>query len=139
MTRLLSLLLTFFVFFMTAAMTLADNSAPSRSPASPDKTAASNLTPVETSASDSAPARSSEAVVDNNLEGKTREMLEEIKSNLTVIRLSWKLVPYAVKYRVSFDDEEYMTYTNGIEVAVNNVAKLFKVTEQCDSRRYKYY
>ena len=128
MTRLLSLLLTFFVFFMTAAMTLADNSAPSRSPASPDKTAASNLTPVETSASDSTPARSSEAVVDNNLEGKTREMLEEIKTNLTVIRLSWKLVPYAVKYRVSFDDEEYMTYTNGIEVAVNNVAKLFKVT-----------
>ena len=125
MTRLMSLLLTFFVFFMTAAMTLAENSAPSRSPTAPDKTTESNLSPLD---SKSALARSSEAIVDNSLEDKTKEMLENVEPNTTVIRLSWKLVPYAVKYKVCFDDEEYMTYANGIELAVDDVSKIFKIT-----------
>ena len=125
MIRLMSLLLTFFVFFMTAAMTLADDSAPSRSPASPDKTNESNLKPLE---SQSKISRSSEAVTDNSLEGKTKEMLENVQPAATILRLSWKLVPYAVKYKVTFDDEEYMTYANGIEVAVNDVSKVFKIT-----------
>ena len=125
MIRLMSLLLTFFVFFMTAAMTLADDSAPSRNPTSPDKTNESNLKPPEAK---SKLTRSSEAVTNNSLEGKTKEMLENVQPAATILRLSWKLVPYAVKYKVTFDDEEYMTYANGIEVAVNDVSKVFKIT-----------
>ena len=138
MVRMMSLLLTFFVFFMTAAMTLADDTTPpSRSPASPVKSPASNL--IKTQGDEKnlelkpevkteEPSRPSTAVSDNNLEDKSKEMLEEVKNPTTVMRLSWKLVPYAVKYKVTFDDEEYMTYINGIEIAVNNVSKIFKVT-----------
>ncbi len=126
MIRIMSLLLTFFVFLMTAAMTLADDGKPpSRSPTSPVKTAKSNIS--ASPESDSEPVKSSEAISDKNLEEKSKQMLEEVPPSFTIIRLSWKIVPYAVKYKVTFDDEEYITYINGIEIAVNNVAKIFKV------------
>ena len=138
MAKMMSLLLTFFIFFMTAAMTLADDTTPpSRSPASPVKTPASNLSASQNSEIESEikpevkaenPSRPSTAVSDNTLGDKSKEMLEEVKNPTTIMRLSWKLVPYAVKYKVSFDDEEYVTYINGIEVSVNNVSKIFKVT-----------
>ncbi len=127
MIKLMSLLLTFFVFFMTAAMTLADDTAPpSRSPDSPVKTPASNVA-LTLSKSDDEPSKPSEAISDNTLEDKSKEMLTEIQSDLTIMRLSWKIVPYAVKYKVTFDNEELITYINGIELQVNNVDKIFKV------------
>ena len=138
MIRMMSLLLTFFVFFMTAAMTLADDTPPSRSPDSAVKTATSNLASTQQSESDSEdyftfdaepqPERPSEAVSDNNLEEKSKEMLEEVQPSYTVMRVSWKLVPYAVKYKVTLDGDELITYINSIEVAVNDVSKIFKVT-----------
>ena len=103
MIRMMSLLLTFFVFFMTAAMTLAENSKQ----------------PV---------TKPSEEISDNSLEQRTEAMLENVPNSKTVMRLSWKLVPDAVKYKVAFDDEEYITYINGIEVLVNDVSKVFKIS-----------
>ena len=139
MIRMMSLLLTFFVFFMTAAMTLADDDTPSRSSGSPLKTLVSNLgAPQQPSSesegtvevkTESEAERPSEVVSDNTLEDKTKEMLEEVQQpSYTVLRLSWKMVPYAVKYKVTVEGEELITYINGIEVPVSSVDKIFHVT-----------
>lgn len=45
----------------------------------------------------------------------------------TVIRLTWKLVPYAVKYRVLAEDEKFISYTEGIELALSNPEKMLQV------------
>lgn len=126
MIKLMSLLLTFFVFLMTAAMTLADDTTPpNRSPESTIKTSETNLT--SNAKPNNEPTKSSEIISDKTLEEKSNEMLEEVQNSTSIIRLTWKIVPYAVKYRVSFDDEVYITYINGIELAVNDVSKVFKV------------
>ena len=122
----MSLLLTFFLFFMTAAMTLADGSEPSRSPAAPVKTPASNVSLTNQPQTVEA-EKPSDEVSDTTLEEKSKELLEPVEG-ITVMRLSWKLVTDAVKYKVTFDNEEYMTYINGIEVPVNDVNKIFKIT-----------
>ena len=110
---------------MTAAMTLADDGVPS--PFSTTiKTPDTNLSTPTKNESD--PEKSSEAVTNNDLEEKSKEMNEEVKNSITVMRLNWKLVPYAVKYKVTYDNEELITYINGIEVAVNDVSKIFKIS-----------
>ncbi len=139
MIKMMSLLLTFFIFFMTAAMTLADDDPPSRS-SSPLKTMVSNLKSTQQPDSETEEnfedqtnpeAESvSETVASDTLEEKTKEMLAEEppQPSYTVLRLSWKIVPHAVKYKVTVEGEELITYINGIEVPVNSVDKIFKVT-----------
>ena len=45
-----------------------------------------------------------------------------------ILRLTWKIVPYAVKYTVEAEGEMYISYTNGIEIPVKNVSSAIKVT-----------
>ena len=138
MIRMMSLLLTFFVFFMTAAMTLADDDTTSPSSGSQLKTLVSDLGSTQEDDAEVQsesepkpelePERPSEAISDNTLEEKSKEMLEEIQQpSYTVLRLSWKIVPYAVKYKVTVEGEELITYINSIEVPVNATDKIFKV------------
>ena len=126
MIRIMSLLFTFFLFFMTAAMTVANNSPPSRTPSSPVKSPDSNLNLTPTPESES--LRPSDLVSDRNLEERSNEMLQDTQNSETILRLSWAMVPNAVKYKVTFNDEEYITCINGIEVKVNSVEQTFKIT-----------
>ena len=98
----IALLLTFFLFLLTAVTTLADDSAP---PAPPVEQLSDEPEPVEP------------IVIENNQPAGVR----------TVMRLSWKLVPGAVKYKVASDNEIHTTYINGIELEVDNVSKVFHV------------
>ena len=96
-----ALLLTFFLLMLTAVTTLADNSPPPV----PKEVAAPKPEIIDATPSDVQPN-------------------ENMKM---VLRLSWKLIPGAVKYRVTFDGEEHSTYINGIELEVNNVNKVFHI------------
>ena len=97
-----SLLLTFFLFLLTAVTTLADDS----------------------SESDVYPPPVEQKIIETPVEQPTVDQPVGVK---VVMRLSWKLVPSAVKYKVAFDDEVHTTYINGIELEVNSVNKVFHV------------
>ncbi len=43
------------------------------------------------------------------------------------LRLTWGVVPGAVKYRIFSDSAEFISYTVGIEIPVSNVDQIFKV------------
>lgn len=45
----------------------------------------------------------------------------------TILRLTWKVVPYAVKYAISSEGKDFISYTNGIEIPVKNVSSEIKV------------
>ncbi|MBR1580029.1 MAG: SGNH/GDSL hydrolase family protein [Selenomonadaceae bacterium] len=95
----IALLLTFFLFLLlTAVTTLADDSTP---PAPP--------------------------TVEPEIEQISEPTVEQAAGIRTIVRLSWKLVPGAVRYKVSFDNEVSTTYINGIELEVDNVSKVFHV------------
>ncbi len=38
-----------------------------------------------------------------------------------VYRLTWNIIPYAVKYKISYDDKIFVSYTNGIEIPAKNL------------------
>ena len=104
----IALLLTFFLFLLTAVTTLAD-----------DSTDATVYQPVdEPSAQPSAPS------LDQSAAQPSADQQSGVK---VVMRLSWKLIPSAVKYKVAFDNEVHTTYINGIELEVSDVNKVFHV------------
>ena len=94
----IALLLTFFLLMLTAVTTLADNSKPMQPPAE-----------------------------EPTIEPTPVEPVEQTSSVKMIMRLSWKLVSGAVKYKVAVDNEIYTTYINGIELEVNSVNKVFHV------------
>ena len=101
----IALLLTFFLLTLTAVTTLADNSSP---PARSEHFTPPNPPPEEVA--ESAPA-------------------EPANENMKmVLRLTWKLVPSAVKYKVTFDGETHSTYINSIELEVHSVNTVFHVS-----------
>ena len=44
-----------------------------------------------------------------------------------ILRLTWEVVPYAVKYAVSAEGNVFVSYTNGIEIPVKNAGAEIKV------------
>jgi len=56
------------------------------------------------------------------------ETLIEINPDEICLRLTWKVVPFAVKYKVSSDDAEFISYTTGIEIPANTADQVFHVT-----------
>ena len=50
------------------------------------------------------------------------------ESDEIILRLTWGVVPGAVKYKVFSDDEEFLSYTTGIEISMENMDKVFHVT-----------
>ena len=44
------------------------------------------------------------------------------------LRLTWKVVPFAVKYKVVSDDAEFISYTTGIEIPANSAEQVFHVS-----------
>ena len=44
------------------------------------------------------------------------------------LRLTWKVVPFAVKYKVVSDDAEFISYTTGIEIPANSAEQVFQVS-----------
>ena len=52
----------------------------------------------------------------------------EAIGNEIILRLSWDIVPKAVKYKISYDDENILAYTCGVEIPVNGEDKNFHVT-----------
>ena len=52
----------------------------------------------------------------------------EINPDEICLRLTWKVVPFAVKYKVFSDDAEFISYTTGIEIPANTADQIFHVT-----------
>lgn len=52
----------------------------------------------------------------------------EINPEEICLRLTWQVVPLAVKYKVFSDDAEYISYTTGIEIPANAADQVFQVT-----------
>ncbi len=48
--------------------------------------------------------------------------------NIRIIRLTWDVVPRAVKYKVSFEGQDAVSYTTGIEIQVRSNKPEFKIT-----------
>lgn len=46
----------------------------------------------------------------------------------TVLRITWQLVPYAVKYKVVTPEETFVSYTGGIELALTNPDQNIQIT-----------
>ena len=44
-----------------------------------------------------------------------------------ILRLTWKIIPYAVKYAVTCEENIFVSYTNGVEIPVKSVNSDFKV------------
>ena len=44
-----------------------------------------------------------------------------------ILRLTWEVVPYAVKYAISAEGNVFVSYTNGIEIPVKNAGAEIKV------------
>lgn len=68
--------------------------------------------------------------VDSKIIGGQNLNMPVLNSNLpaeNVLRLTWNVVPHAVMYKVFFSDKEIITYTNGIELAVNGADEIFKI------------
>ncbi len=61
----------------------------------------------------------------------TDEKISKENSNTAnaekILRLTWKVVPYAVKYAISAEGKDFVSYTNGIEIPVRNVSSEIKV------------
>ncbi len=49
-------------------------------------------------------------------------------SDENILRLTWDVVPFAVKYRVTYEGTEDISYTTGIEISVQSVDSDFHVT-----------
>ena len=49
-------------------------------------------------------------------------------SGQNVFRLTWEIVPYAVKYKIVFSGHEEIAYTTGIEISAPGDTENFKVT-----------
>ena len=81
----------------------------------------------------STPATSSEitvGMVDGKIIGGKDSSMAVQNANVNagnVLRLTWNIVPHAVKYKVFFSDKEIITFTNGIELAVNGADEIFKI------------
>ena len=58
----------------------------------------------------------------------TGDSFVEIDPDNIFLRLTWKVVPHAVKYKVFSDSEEFIAYTNGIEVPAASPSQIFQVT-----------
>ena len=122
MIKKMPILLTFFLFLLSAVAALAENTPPLRSPETTVKTPAIHLS--ESNVNEQEPKRPSDVVMEEQSEKQAANKI----SGPLIMRLSWKLIPGAVKYKVSFDDQEFITYINAIEIQVNDVSKIFKVT-----------
>ena len=48
--------------------------------------------------------------------------------NIRIIRLSWDVVPRAVKYKISYEGQNAVSYTTGIEVQTRSNKPEFKIT-----------
>ena len=52
----------------------------------------------------------------------------KIWGNLNTVRLTWKPVPYAVHYRITYGNKVVISSTTGVEVTVKHTDEIFKVT-----------
>ncbi len=67
---------------------------------------------------------------EEHLENSVKEILKNAGQPVHSLRLTWKSVPGAVKYRVEYDNQSFIAYTNGAEILLDGVAgdKVFKIT-----------
>ena len=71
----------------------------------------------------------------NHTEGKNFSDVEKAVRDENILRLTWDIIPYAVKYAVSCEDKIFVSYTNGIEISVNDPnAKISVTALDFDSR-----
>lgn len=69
---------------------------------------------------------SSKNITINHTDEKISEPAEN-QNEEKILRLTWKVVPYAVKYLISYEGQNIISYTNGVEILVKNVSSEIKV------------
>ena len=70
---------------------------------------------------------SSKDVTINHTDGRN-SLPAQTANEEKILRLTWNVVPYAVKYVISCEGNIFVSYTNGIEIPVRNVNDRIKVT-----------
>ena len=70
---------------------------------------------------------SSKNVTINRTEERNSKTNSATSDEEKILRLTWKIVPYAVKYAVSAEGNVFISYTNGIEIPVKNVSSEIKI------------
>ncbi|MBQ9486430.1 MAG: SGNH/GDSL hydrolase family protein [Selenomonadaceae bacterium] len=51
-----------------------------------------------------------------------------VETDIRTVRLTWSAVPYAVRYRISYADQNVISPTTGVEIGINVADEIFKVT-----------
>ena len=51
-----------------------------------------------------------------------------VKTDIRTVRLTWNAVPYAVRYRISYADQNIISPTVGVEIGIDSADEVFKVT-----------
>ena len=62
----------------------------------------------------------SEEITENNL--------QEFSVRQKILRITWGMIPSAVKYKIFYNGENYFSYTNGIEIPVDDFNHKIKIT-----------
>ncbi|MBQ7706132.1 MAG: SGNH/GDSL hydrolase family protein [Selenomonadaceae bacterium] len=57
----------------------------------------------------------------NHTEEKVAEEIPEVEPEEKIFRLTWQIVPRAVKYKISYEGKTAVSYTNGVEIPIKNV------------------
>ena len=60
--------------------------------------------------------------------GSDEENFVENNPDEILLRLTWNIVPNAVKYKVFSEDEEFVSYTSGIEIPAESADQIFHIT-----------
>ena len=69
---------------------------------------------------------SSKNLTINHTDERNSEFVETVNEE-KVFRLTWKVVPHAVKYAISAEGNIFISYTTGVEIPIKNVSSEIKV------------
>lgn len=73
---------------------------------------------------------SSKNITINHTEDKILEetLAQDAVEGDKIVRLTWDVIPYAVKYKVAYEGQAALSYTNGIEIQMKNAEDGIRVT-----------
>lgn len=58
----------------------------------------------------------------NHTDERISPKVEAAEVTEKILRLTWDIVPHAVKYKISYENQVAVSYTNGVEILVKNVS-----------------
>ncbi len=70
----------------------------------------------------------SKNVTINHTEERNSAETPAAENEEKIYRLTWNIIPHAVKYKISYEDKIAVSYTNGVEISVKNINNEILVT-----------